>query len=246
VIRAIAAVTYRGLVARRRFLLLLLLALLPVALGLLARAVAGSAPAATMTLRTVEVLIVRAVLPLVALVVGTTALGAELEDGTAIHLLTRPVARWRILAGKMLAAAPLAIGLAAGSTLLTGLAIGAETGALGVTLALTVGVAVGALLYTVVFLALSVLTSRALVAGLVYVILWEGLLAGLFEGTQAFSIREYVMAIAGALDPSGLVAAEALLDPVVGVAAAAAVLVGAWLIATLRLERLELAGGDAA
>jgi ABC-2 type transport system permease protein len=245
VIRAIAAVTGRALVARRRFTLLLVLALLPVGIGLLARIAADADDAEVWTLRTVELLVVRAVLPLVALILGTTALGAELEDGTAIHLLTRPVARWRIVAGKLLAAAPIAIGLGAGSALLTGVVIGGESGTLPITLALTVGVAVGALLYTLAFLALSVLTSRALIAGLVYVILWEGVLAGLFEGTQVLSIREYVLSIAGALDPSGRVAREALLDPAAAVVATVAVLVAAWLVATWRLSRLELAGGDA-
>ena len=116
-IRAIALVTARGLVARRRFALLLLLALLPVGIGLLVRLAADAGDAEDWTLRTIELLVVRAVLPLVALVLGTTALGAELEDGTAIHLLTRPVARWRIVAGKLLAAAPVAIALGAGSAL---------------------------------------------------------------------------------------------------------------------------------
>jgi ABC-2 type transport system permease protein len=246
VIRVIALVTARGLVARRRFALLLLLALLPVAIGLLARLAADPGDAEVWTLRTIELLVVRAVLPLVALILGTTALGAELEDGTAIHILTRPVARWRIIAGKLLAAAPIAIALAAGSTLVTGLVIGGESGTLPITMALAAGVAVGGLLYTLVFLALSVVTTRALIAGLVYVVLWEGVLAGLFEGTQVLSIREYVLSIAGALDSSGQVANEALLDPSVAIVATVAVVAAAWTVATWRLARLELAGGDAA
>ncbi len=55
----------------------------------------------------------------------------------------------------------------------------------------------GSLLYTVGFLALSVVTSRALIAGLLYVFIWEGLLAGLFAGTALFSVRQYVLALAG-------------------------------------------------
>ena len=76
--------------------------------------------------------------------------------------------------------------------------------------------------------------------------LWEGVLAGLFEGTQVLSIREYVLSIAGALDPSGLVDGEALLDPAVALVASVAVVAAAWTVATWRLARLELAGGDAA
>jgi len=37
-----------------------------------------------------EGVIVSSVLPLVALVFGTAALGSELDDGTAVHILTKP------------------------------------------------------------------------------------------------------------------------------------------------------------
>jgi ABC-2 type transport system permease protein len=244
VITAIAGVTLRGLVARRRFLLMVLLVALPVAVGLLARVAGTDGDPAAATAEVIEMLIVRTVLPLVALVLGTTALGAELEDGTAIHLLTKPVARRDIVGGKLLAAVPPTAGLLALSTLATGLLIGGEQGGAGTTIALTVAVAVGALLYVTVFLALSVVTSRALVVGLVYVLLWEGLLAGLFEGTQVLSIREYVLAIAGALDPSGTIAAGSPLSVPTALVGSVVVVVGGFLVAAIRLERLELTGGD--
>lgn len=243
-IAAIGGVTFRGLVARRRFLLMVLLAALPIAVGLLARVAGTDGDPAARALEVIEALIVRTVLPLVALVIGTTAIGAELEDGTAIHLLTKPVARWRIVGGKLLAAVPPTAGLLALSTLATGLLIGGERGGAATAVALTVAVAVGALLYVTVFLALSVVTSRALVVGLVYVLLWEGLLAGLFEGTQVLSIREYVLAIAGALDPSGPIAGGSPLSVPTALVGSAVVLVGGVLVAVLRLERLELSGGD--
>jgi ABC-2 type transport system permease protein len=196
------------------------------------------------TAAVVELLIVRTVLPLVALVLGTSAIGSELEDGTAIHLLTKPVARWRIIAGKLLATAPAAALLVVASTLATGLLIGGERGSAPVTVALAIAVAIGATLYVAVFVALSVITSRALIVGLIYTILWEGLLAGLFEGTQALSIRQYTMAIAGALDPSGVIAAEAPLAPSTAVVASLIVFAAASWIATRRLSSLELTGGD--
>ena len=45
----------------------------------------------------------------------------------------------------------------------------------------------GALEYSAVFVALSLVTSRALVFGLAYVLIWEGVVAGLFAGTRTFS-----------------------------------------------------------
>ena len=62
-----------------------------------------------------------------------------------------------------------------------------------------VGAAVAAALYAAVFLALSLVTGRALAIGLIYVLVWEGLLAGLFEGTRTFSIRQYALGIADAI-----------------------------------------------
>jgi ABC-2 type transport system permease protein len=243
-IAVVTSVTFKALLSRRRAILMVLLCLVPVGLALLARVRGLPGDSVDRAVAVVELLIVRTVLPLVALVLGTSAIGSELEDGTAIHLLTKPVARWRIVVGKLLAAAPAAALLVAGSTLLTGLLIGGERGAGPVTIALAIAVAIGALLYVAVFVALSVITSRALIVGLIYVVLWEGLLAGLFEGTQALSIRQYTMAIAGALDPSGVIAAEAPLDTTTALVASVVVLLAATWIATRRLSSLELTGGD--
>ncbi len=243
-IATIGTVTLRALVSRRRAILMLLLAAVPVAVGLLARLRGLPGDPVERTVATVELLVVRTVLPLVALVFGTAALGAELEDGTAIHLLTKPVARWRIVSGKVLAAAPAAATLCVGATLLTGLAIGGERGTLEVTLALCLAVGVASLLYVVVFIALSVVTSRALIVGLVYTVLWEGLLAGLFEGTRVLSIRQYTMSIAAALDPSGAVKPQAPLSIETALPAAVIVLVAAFVIAVRRLEVYQITGGD--
>ena len=56
----------------------------------------------------------------------------------------------------------------------------------------------GALEYTAVFLALSLVTSRALIIGLAYVVVWEGVVAGLFAGTRILSIRQHALAVADA------------------------------------------------
>jgi ABC-2 type transport system permease protein len=244
VIAVVASVTFKALLSRRRAILMVLLCLVPVGLAVLARLRGLPGDSVERAAAVIELLIVRTVLPLVALVLGTSAIGAELEDGTAIHLLTKPVARWRIVVAKILAAAPAAAALVVASTLLTGLIIGGERGSGPVTVALAIAVAVGALLYVAVFVALSVITSRALIVGLIYVVLWEGLLAGLFEGTQALSIRQYTMSIAAALDPSGVLATEAPLDTGTAVVASVIVLLGATWIATRRLASLELTGGD--
>ena len=89
VMLAIGTVTARGLVGRRRTLLMLLVAGAPVILGAFLR-IGNAGPRPNRLEPSLEGLLVSSVMPLVALVFGTAALGAELDDGTAIHILTKP------------------------------------------------------------------------------------------------------------------------------------------------------------
>jgi ABC-2 type transport system permease protein len=202
---AILRLTIRGLLNRRRNVFLVLLALGPVAIALLIR-VAGRPPdPVRLELAILDGLIVRTVLPLVALVLGTAAVGPELDDGTAVYLLAKPIPRWTVVVAKVTAAAGLCAALVAPSTLVTGLILaGDQTNGAAVAIAYGVASCVGALIYSAVFVAASIATGRALVGGLVYTLLWEGVLAGLFVGSRTFSIREYTVGVAGLLAPGAV------------------------------------------
>jgi hypothetical protein len=58
------------------------------------------------------------------------------------------------------------------------------------------------------------------------------------------SVRQYVVGIVAALDPSGTVAPSSPLAPVTAVAGALIVAVVALLVAVRRLERYQLSAGD--
>ena len=232
----IADVTLRALLGRRRTILMLLLAGVPVLLGLLVRANGDGVRDVAATL---DGIVIRVVLPLVALVFGTAALGSELEDGTAVHILTKPVRRSTIVLAKILVAGTLAAAMLVPSTILAGVLLG-RPGQLGVTFALAIGVLVGSYLYVAIFVALSVATSRGLIIGLGYALVWEGVLAGLLPGSQVFSVREYVRGIADILNPAAA-------DSLVGAGAvlyAAVALVAATAIASVRLAAYEIRGSD--
>ena len=232
----IADVTLRALLGRRRTILMLLLAGVPVLLGLLVRANGDGVRDVAATL---DGIVIRVVLPLVALVFGTAALGSELEDGTAVHILTKPVRRSTIVLAKILVAGTLAAAMLVPSTILAGVLLG-RPGQLGVTFALAIGVLVGSYLYVAIFVALSVATSRGLIFGLGYALVWEGVLAGLLPGSQVFSVREYVRGIADILNPAAA-------DSIVGAGAvlyAAVALVAATAIASVRLAEYEIRGSD--
>ncbi len=235
----LAGVTFRALLGRRRTILLLLLAGMPVLLGLLVRLndaeVDNVGP-------TIDGFVVRVVLPLIALVFGTAALGSELDDGTAVHILTKPIGRGSIVLAKTAVAGTLTAALVVPSTLIGGVLLGgAGSSNLDVTLAFTFANLIGSYLYVAIFLTLSVFTSRGLIIGLAYSLIWEGVVAGLLPGSQIFSVREYIGGIAQALAP------DAVADSIVGAGGfiyAAIALLAALAFGTLRLSSYEIRGTE--
>ena len=236
---AMLEVTVRALVNRRRTLIMLLLASAPVLIALLIRVAGRPVDPERLAANILDGLVLRTVLPLIALVFGTAALGSEIEDGTATFLLTKPVPRWKIVVAKWSGAAALTAGLVVPAAVLAGLLIaGDQGGGLGLTLGAAVACLVAIVAYTAVFVALSVLTSRALLVGLVYVLIWEGVLAGLFEGTRILSIRQYALAAWDALDGSGRIDAALEVLPAMGLALLVIVL--AFALATDLLSRFQV------
>lgn len=232
----IVEVTARGLFGRRRILLLILLAALPVLIALLIR-VTGGRPDPD---RVLDTLVVRFVMPLVALIVGTTVLGSEIDDGTAVYLLVKPVARWRIVLAKAIVAAGLTALLIVPAVIVTSVLLGGND--LSTILpAFTLACLLGGSAYAIAFLALSAFTTRAFLIGLAYVLIWEGVLAGLLEGTKFLSIRQATLGVTAALgvELPGDQLAATISALVLGV-----VIVGGFLLGSWRLARFEIRGGD--
>ncbi len=238
---AISEVTFRALLGRRRTILLVLLAGIPVLVAVLARI--GGARLDDALVPILE-LAVRTVVPLTALVFGTSALGAELEDGTAVFLLAKPVPRWLTAAAKILVAGLLASALSVASTVLTGLLVGGtDADGLATTFAFALADIAASFAYAALFVALSVVTSRALIIGLAYTLIWEGVLAGILPGTRAFSIREATLAIAEALAPvtAGI---DGDVEAGGGIALIVIVLVVSLALTAYRLARFEVRGTE--
>jgi len=235
---ALISITLRALLNRRRTLLLALLGALLVVVAVIYRL--GNPTAAEsvdVTRRLLANFGIGVLLPLVAVIVGTSALGSELDDGTIVYLLAKPVARWRIALVKLVVAWLVTCVLVAPAMLIAGV-MGQEDPQLAIGYA--VASILGALEYTAMFMALSLLTSRALIIGLAYVVVWEGVVAGLFSGTRAVSVRQHALAVAESLGGAG--AGDAGLAFGFAVAAGAAVTMGAIVLAVRRLETVELRG----
>ncbi|MEO8245812.1 MAG: ABC transporter permease [Chloroflexota bacterium] len=241
----VAGITLRQLLSRRRTLLLLALGAVPVLLALAYRLSGDAnddADALSWTMGMLEYLGMVTVMPLIALIFGTGAIGGELEDGTAVHLLTKPVPRWQVGIAKFIVASVCAAALAAIPIGIAGL-LGANEASAAIGYA--VGAAIGATIYVAIFMALSMITSRSFVIGLGYVLIWEGLLAGLFPGIASLSVRQYAISFAQTVTDSLSSVANGL-EPRVAIGAAiigaGVVTVAALGIALRLLSRLEIAG----
>lgn len=237
----VARLTIRQMMARRRVVGIVVIALLPVVLAIIlhARNPADATPRSVVSTIFLS-LIVKTLLPLTALILGTGVFGSEIDDGTAVYLLAKPLARWRIVLTKLLVASVATALVTAPATAIAGLiAIGAQDTDRLIA-GFTAAVAAGSVLYCAVFVAISLRTRRALIAGLLYVILWEGLLSGLFAGTRLLSIQQYTLGIAGSIataDP-GVFAAQ--LAPRTAIALGALVTVAATVLAIRNLRVFEI------
>ena len=241
-IDTIFRLTLRSLLNRRRSLLMLLLALSPVLIALLVRVAGRPADPVRLELNLLDGMVVRTVLPLVALVLGTGAMGSEMEDGTAVYLLTKPIPRWMITVAKLIAAGGLTAALVAPAAMVTGLIVAGDQGdGAGIAIAYAAATVAGSFMYAGVFLAVSLATGRALVLGLCYTLIWEGLVAGLFAGSRAFSIREYTVGIAGILHPERI---RPQLDPVTTIVGTVGVLVVAFALTTRWLAGYQIRTAD--
>jgi ABC-2 type transport system permease protein len=166
-------------------------------------------------------------LPLTALIIGTSVLGAEIDDGSIVHLLATPVRRSSVVVTKFVIATGLTMVFAAVPELIAALIAGggsapapAGTGPGGAGLGglvtvssgkLALGLFVGALacsvIYNAVFVMVSVATTRAIAVGLLYVLVWETLLSNFVSGVKLLSVSHYGLGIAnGFVNDSALAA----------------------------------------
>ena len=247
-IAEVVRLTARQLLGRRRTALLVLLAAVPLLPALAFRATGadtGSIAGDRAFIGSIfNALGVTLLLPLVALLFGTAVFGSDIEDGTVLFLLAKPLPRWRIVCAK-LAVASVATGLlTAGSVVVTGaVALGGLPGADRIIVGYTAGTVAGSVVYSALFVALSLLTARALIVGLVYVLLWEGALANFFSGIRVLSVRQYTLGIADAAGVGGQITPDAL-GGAAALALALVVTIGATLLAVHRLQTFEVPQAD--
>lgn len=198
----IMSLTARAMLGRKRVLMLLPMPIILIGLTLIG--VTSGANDAEWGPVVFSSLGISVILPLTALIVGSSALGLEIDDGTITHLLTKPLPRSEIVLSK-LAVAWLVTAVATGVPLAAAALI-AGSGKLAV--GLVIGAAIGGLAYSALFLALSVMTKRPVAVGLVYIVLWENILVSYVSGARVFSVRQHATAIADSIGNTQLIDAS--------------------------------------
>jgi ABC-2 type transport system permease protein len=187
----VARLTARSLLGRRRALLLLALPAVLLVLAVASRLLAGQDAGITVGL--LGGFALATLVPLLGLIAGTGAIGPEIDDGSIVYLLSKPLSRYSIATTKTVVAVVVITVFAAVPTLIAGLVLSGTAQRLAVAYAL--GVLVAGIAYGALFLMLSVLTRHAVVIGLLYALIWESLIGSWVPGAQSLSIQQWALAL---------------------------------------------------
>lgn len=197
----IAKLALQALLGRRRFYLLLAFPVLLIALVALITVLADGDAA----FEILPGLGYPLVLPLVAILAASSVLGPEVDDGSIVYLLAKPVSRYGVAISKWVVALGATLAAGALPILVAALVTGDGTRAW----ALFVGALVAGTTYSALFLAISAVTRHAVIASLMFVLIWESLLGNLFTGVAWLSIGQWGLRVGHELsselpDPANL------------------------------------------
>jgi ABC-2 type transport system permease protein len=238
----VARLTARSLLGRRRALLLLALPAVLLVLAVASRVLGGQDDGLTVGL--LGGFAVATLVPLLGLIAGTGAIGPEIDDGSIVYLLAKPLSRFSIATTKVAVAVAVVTAFAAVPTLLAGFILSGTSDRLAV--AYGVGALIAGTGYAALFLLLAVLTRHAVVVGLLYALIWESLVGSFVPGAQALSVQQWALAITESL--LGDRAAPLNVTSAVGLGAAIPLLlvlmVGSTWYAGWRLRTLRLTSDE--
>ncbi|MEU0271191.1 ABC transporter permease [Streptomyces sp. NPDC006307] len=234
----VARLTYRALLGRRRAAILFVL---PALLLLIAAAVRTFNGADDQI--AADVLggfALATMVPLIGVIAGTGAIGPEIDDGSIVYLLAKPVKRPTIIFTKLIVAIAVTMVFSAVPTFLAGLILNGNGGQVAV--AYTVAALVASIAYSALFLLLGTVSRHAVVIGLVYALLWEALFGSLIAGARTLSVQQWALAVAEEVSGAGLIASDVAL-PVATVLLAGVTVAATW-YAGQKLRTLTLAGDE--
>jgi ABC-2 type transport system permease protein len=227
----------RSIFGRWRGVLLFVLPVVLLGLSVLVRVLVGQdADAAEGTLYGLGLVVI---VPLVALLATSGLLAPEIDDGSISYLLAKPISRYTIVVSKLVVALTCVLVFGAVPMLFAGLIMRTDAPVVGI--AFAVGSLVGGTAYCAIFAMLSVLTRHAVVIGLIYLLIWEGLLGGLLDGVRWLSVTRWSAELVDQVGDLSLVDDLPLAYAVI--AFAVVIGVGTWRTG-LRLRAFNLTGDE--
>lgn len=237
--------TLRGVTAPRRVVPAAILVVLVLGVSLLVAWRRGQD--AVIAAEHIDAIVLGVAVPLLALIIGTAALGPAIEDGSIIYFLAKPLRRSVVARSAVTACVALALAvtvpLAAGTSLIM-----SGTGGEGplLALAVTVTAATAVLTYTTLFALLSSLTRNGVLYGLLYALVWETTFGGFVQGAQKVSVRQWALSLGEAVlgDKAVVLGVDAAVNPWVGGVLLTVTVVSCLLVLRRRLDRVRV-GGDA-
>jgi ABC-2 type transport system permease protein len=180
------------------------------------------------------------IVPLVSLIAATGALSSEIDDGSIVYLLSKPIKRSTIILTKALVAIAVIFVLGALPMFAAGLILDVHDPQTAV--AFGIGSLVAGIAYTGIFIALSVMSGNAVTIGLIYALLWEGVMGQYVDGAKTLSIQQWSLAVIHKLTDSPDVDSAVKL-PIATILLVAVVIIGLSLAIT-RLRSLILSTAE--
>ncbi|MDR3081280.1 MAG: ABC transporter permease subunit [Streptomyces sp.] len=234
----VARLTYRVLLGRRRALILAALPALLIVISVVVRALTGvDDQVASDVLGGIGL---ATMVPIIGVIAGTGAIGPEIDDGSVVYLLAKPVKRPSIIFTKLIVAIAVTMAFSALPTLVAGLILNGNGQQIAV--AYTVAALVASIAYSALFLLLGTVSRHAVVFGLVYALVWEALFGSLVSGARTLSVQQWALAVAHKVSDSTLVTSDVGLPT--AIVLLIAVTVAATWYAGQKLRTLKLVGEE--
>lgn len=206
---AIVSVSVRQLLPTRRAIVFLIAEAAPAAVYLLmVGAFSDEAAALERLFFLIITLYFPLLVPIVTLIIASTALGAERRDGTLSFLVLRPIPRSVIATSKVIAALVVAGALNALGALALSVAFAVESGTWDLVIPLVSGGLVATVVYTAFFVPLGFFTDRAVLVGLLFVLVFENGVVSVLAGLSDLSGWRLGFSTLVGLAPDSLVEPE--------------------------------------
>ncbi|GGZ16890.1 ABC transporter permease [Streptomyces inusitatus] len=234
----VARLTYRAVLGRRRAAILFILPALLLVMAVAVRSFNGADDQIAASL--LGGFGIAAMVPLIGVIAGTGAIGPEIDDGSIVYLLSKPLKRSSIIFTKLIVAIAVTMAFSAIPMLIAGFVLNGNGQQIAI--AYTVAALVASIAYSAVFLLLGTVSRNAVVIGLIYAIVWESVFGSLVEGARTLSVQQWALALAEDIAGEGLVGSDVGL-PLAIVLLASVTTLATW-YAGRKLRVLKLAGEE--